>query len=486
MAGVARLLEEMSSRRPVIVGAGTAGLAAAVTAGEVGRPVTLVEKTDRVGGMLQWSSGHFSAAGTRRQRARGITDSPDLHYRDVMAMGHGRNDPALVRLAVETLPDTVDWLEGLGFSFSPATPALVSGHEVYSRPRTYWGGDDPVSGGLEILRTLLAHIDETLVDMRLETAVTRIVVDGSQGLPAVRGLEVEHDGQRELIETSCVILAAGGYAANRVLLAELQPEHAGALTGCMDHATGDAHEMLSQLGVELIGCDAYVPTMGMIEDPDRPGWGLRLTEARLIVDATQRAPWEIWVNRDGERFVNEATESPYEREQALLGQPDLAMFSIWDRTVVERASPPIGPDRSWDAIEVEVGRGRWLHRADGLHELAEQLGVDRSGLERTAATFGPEGPDPFDRIHRPVRIERPPYYGVRTTGGMLLSRGGPRVDEGLRPLDSTGTAIRGLYAVGELLGMTQFSGDSFAGGMSVGPALAFGRLVMQRAASALD
>jgi predicted oxidoreductase len=68
-------------------------------------------------------------------------------------------------------------------------------------------------------------------------------------------------------------------------------------------------------------------------------------------------------------------------------------------------------------------------------------------------------------------------------GGMLLSRGGPTVDADLRPLDSDGRPIRSLRAVGELLGMGQFSGDSFAGGMSVGPALALGRWVVNRIAA---
>ena len=75
----------------------------------------------------------------------------------------------------------------------------------------------------------------------------------------------------------------------------------------------------------------YVPTMGMIEDPNRPGFGLRLTEARVVVDAVQRPPWEIWVNSDGGRFVAEDSASPFAREEALRRQAGLAMWVIWDR-----------------------------------------------------------------------------------------------------------------------------------------------------------
>jgi fumarate reductase flavoprotein subunit len=464
----------------VIVGAGTAGLAAAVTAGELGQHVVVIEKTRQIGGMLHWSSGHFSAAGTRLQRERGISDTPQEHFDDVMTVGHGLNDADLVTLAVETVPETVDWLEELGFSFGSSTPTLVPGHELYSKPRTYWGGEDPAAGGQEILRVLTDHLDRQFADIRLETELTGIVLGGSPGDLTVRGVEVAHGGATEVIEANRVVLATGGYAASRSMVTDLQPHASDALSGCMPHATGDAHRLLMDLGVEIVGAETYLPTMGMIEDPDRPGRGLRLTIARLIVDTSQRRPWEIWVNRAGERFVNEDAASPYEREKALLAQPNLRMHAIWDRNVAENASPPLGPDWTWDRVEAESQRNRWLYRANGLEELATLLGINGEALKATAAAYGPDGVDAFGRKHRPVSIERPPFYGVRVTGGMLLSRGGPRVDDELRPIDATGAPIRGLHAVGELLGMTQFSGDSFAGGMSVGPALALGRLLIKR------
>jgi fumarate reductase flavoprotein subunit len=464
----------------VIVGAGTAGLAAAVTAGELGQHVVVIEKTDQIGGMLHWSSGHFSAAGTRLQRERGISDTPQEHFDDVMAVGHGLNDADLVTLAVETLPETVDWLDALGFSFGSSTPTLVPGHELYSKPRTYWGGEDPAAGGREILRVLREHLDRQFADIRVETELTRILLDGASGGFTVKGVEVIHDGATAVIEATRVVLATGGYAASRSMVAELQPHASGALSGCMPHATGDAHRLLMDLGVEIVGAETYLPTMGMIEDPDHPGRGFRLTVARLIVDTSQRRPWEIWVNSAGKRFVNEDAASPYEREKALLDQPGLKMHAIWDRNVAENGSPPLGPDWTWERIEGESQRNRWLHRADSLQDLATMLGIPGAALKATAASYDPDGVDSFGREHRPASIERPPFYGVRVIGGMLLSRGGPRVDDELRPIDTTGAPIKGLHAAGELLGMSQFSGDSFAGGMSVGPALALGRLLMQR------
>src|SRR5690606_31066830 len=136
------------------------------------------------------------------------------------------------------------------------------------------------------------------------------------------------------IPADTVVLATGGYAAARDLLERLQPGRAGALLGCLDHATGDAHRILTDLGVRIIGAEHYLPTMGMIEDPDRPGVALRLTDARVIVDANARMPWEIWVNTRAERWVDETVTSPDARERALLEQPDLTWWSVWSEDVM--------------------------------------------------------------------------------------------------------------------------------------------------------
>lgn len=463
----------------VIVGGGTAGLAAAATAADMGLDATLVEKSGRLGGMLAWSSGHFSGAGTRRQTARGIGDHPDLHFRDVIEIGHGLNDARLVRRAVDEAAGMVDWLEDLGFPFAKETPTLVTGHELYSLPRTYWGGTDPARGGGPIAETLIRRVGSR-IDLRLETRAERLLMANADGGTRVVGVEVSTGGARRQIKADNVILATGGYAANRELVREMQPDHGEALVGCMPHATGDGHRMLRHLGVELTHGDTYVPTMGMIEDPDRPGLGLRLTHARVIVDAQRRAPWEVWVNRRGERFVAEDTDSPYEREAALRDQPNIEMFVIWDDTVVRRAPPPIGPDWTWEELLAESRP--WLHVAHDVASLATRLGIPSETLQRELTRYSTDNVDRLGRRHRPSAVSQKPFYAVRVVGGMLLSRGGPAVDSQLRPLDPTGAPIKGVYAVGELLGMGKFSGDSFAGGMSVGPALALGRWVVRRLA----
>lgn len=139
----------------LIVGGGPAGLAAGATASELGLRSMLIEKAARLGGQLHVSAGRFSAAGTRLQHLKGIDDSPDLHFADIMRLGHGMANPEVLRAAVDAAPEAVDWLETLGLPFHPAAPSVVTYHEPYSRPRTYWGdaGDQPAGRALYELFT---------------------------------------------------------------------------------------------------------------------------------------------------------------------------------------------------------------------------------------------------------------------------------------------------------------------------------------------
>jgi len=457
----------------LIVGGGNAGLAAAVTAGELGIPTTVLEKTDRLGGQLHWSSGHFSAAGARRQRSRGIIDTPEEHQAEVERMAGGKGTPHLIRMATQQAAAAVDWLESLGFPFSSDSPGFVSGHERYSKARTYWGGEDLLRGGLPLLDTLKKAL-ECHHSIRLITGramADLLVEDGT-----VRGVLMD-DGE-ELLATR-TILATGGYAASRELVTALQAPFGEALTGCRPHATGDGLRILLNHGAQVLAADTYVPTMGMIPDPDRPGFGFHMHQARVVVNASVREPWEIWVDRTGARFVDEGTKSPYHREKALKKLPGLAMAAVWDEAIFQASTPVIGPAWTREDMLAEAEKGRWLHRAATLEELAQRLEIDPDGLGRTLQDWN-RGIDPFGRTHRPLPILEPPFWGVRSVGGMLLSRGGPRVDGMLRPVLADGSVLDAVHCVGELLGMGQFSGNNFAGGMSVGPALSLGRWMVQQ------
>ncbi|MEV0973547.1 FAD-dependent oxidoreductase [Microtetraspora glauca] len=475
-----RTAEHLGRFDVVVVGAGAGGLCVAIEAAEGGARVLVIDKLPDVGGMLHIANGEFSGAGSRRQAAHGIEDTPERHFADVMRLSHGKADEDLVWRTVRAQGETVDWLESLGFDFDPATPGLVHGHEVYSVPRTYWG----VDLGRSLLRLLRARLEEVVrtgaVRLLLGTRVGSAVVSDGR-VVGVTGTRA--DGAEVVAHGDAVVLATGGYDANpEVRNRFLPPGCEDALIACLDHATGDGLTLAAGLGADVSGDGYFIPVMGLIPDPGRPGFAVDYREAFVEVAPAYRTPHEIWVNRDGERFVAEDTTSPEHRERALLRQPGIAMHVIWDRAIAETAEPLIrngAGDWTRERMLAEYDGGRWIVAADTLQELAERLGVDADGLAETVRRYNEsvrDGTDPdHGRAVMPMPIEAPPFYGLTSVAASLLSRDGLRVNGDLAVLDRAGAPIPGLYAVGEVLGNNVFAGDNYVGGMSVTPAMTLGR-----------
>ena len=201
----------------IIVGAGTSGLACAIAAAEAGSSVCLIEKDSEIGGTLHLSAGQMSAASTRRQKALGVEDSPEEHFSEVMRIGHEKNDPSIVRIAVEGAPKTLDWLDDLGFPFPDEMPIIYYGHEAYSKPRTAWGPEM----GVSILRTIQPVFDDLAgaqkIGLRLEHRLTELITENGR----VTGVRAEGPSGTVELSAQHTVLTSGGYAANRKLFSEL-------------------------------------------------------------------------------------------------------------------------------------------------------------------------------------------------------------------------------------------------------------------------
>ena len=198
----------------LVVGAGSAGLPLAITAAERGARVLQLEADHRIGGTLHWSSGQISGAGTRLQKAHGIEDTPDEHYRDAQRIAHDSIDPVVLRLFVDHAGPTIDWLMDRGFEPAPGTPVAGEAHEAYSTRRYLWG----TRAGISILEALRPHHDrlvrEGKIDLRLQHRMTELLVD-DRG--AVRGVRANTPNGEFEFEAKNVVLATGGYAANAAL-----------------------------------------------------------------------------------------------------------------------------------------------------------------------------------------------------------------------------------------------------------------------------
>jgi fumarate reductase flavoprotein subunit len=452
----------------IVIGGGTSGLPAAIFAARRGARVLLCDAADKLGGTLHLAQGQLSAAGTKVQKAKGIADTPAEHLADIMRISKGTVDRDLVALAVENAAETFDWLMDRGFDMVPDHPVNGRAHEPYSKLRYYWG----VDWGRSILKVLLAELEPEVargaVTVRLGTAMRDLVVEHG----AVRGVVVESaDGGRETLYGRNVVLASGGYAANAALFEDLNgvPLY-GALA--YPYSQGDGLTLALKFGAALGGRENYLSNFGVVLEHDRypsPVFG------RANTYPEQRMPWEIYVNARGERFIAEDNPSVDAREHALLAQPGLRYWIVFDDAIF-RAAPR-------DEIAAQFGRHPMFLRAATLPDLAAAAGLPADALAKTVAAYNAgraAGPDPLGRLHRPAPIAVPPFYAIRQQGTSSTSTVGLRVNRDFQVLRQDGNPVLGLYAVGELLGSGQLMGSSFCGGMMGTPALTFGRLLGQR------
>lgn len=456
----------------IIIGAGSTGMPVGIFAAERGAGVLQIEADKRIGGTLYWSSGQMSAAGTRLQEAAGIDDSPDQHYDDAMRICNGTMDPALGRIAIDNASDTLDWLTGLGFEPLPGHPVTGNAHEPYRTRRYCWGEKLGVSVLEAMTPPFERLIADSRVDLRLETRFTRLLQDDSG---AVTGVEVETpSGATERHYGRNVVLASGGYAANLEMWAEITPQYA--LTSyCNPYSRGDGIRAAQELGATVSGGDSFLATVaGFRKDADDP-----LSGAHLRLNPAIRKPWEFYVDGEGKRFVREDHPSIDHIERAVLTLPDFTLYVIFDEPM--RQNAPVITLETREEMAARFGKHAHFLKADSLADLAAQIGADPETLQHSTAQFNQaveSRHDPaFGREHMIRPIGTPPFYAIKAVGFTVVSPAGIDVDRDLRVLREDGSAIPNLYAAGEVLGFSRLSGNAFVGGMSLTPAITFGRLL---------
>lgn len=457
----------------IVVGAGSAGIPAGIFAAKRGAKVLMLEAAPVPGGTLFLSTGQMSAAGTQLQQQRGIQDSADLHYDDVMRISRNTADPELVRLAVDEAAATFDWLMELGFSPLPEHPVLGQAHEPYSRKRYAWGEN----GGRDVLAALRTELNPLIepkqITLLTESPVTALLTNESGAVIGVRTRS--KDRERNFFATS-TLLTSGGYAGNPELFEKLSGyRHYASMS--YPFCRGAGIELAVAVGGYVRGRENYLSNFGSILDSNEfPA----PRTARFDTNPVQRPPWEIYVNVHGERFVNEDEPSVDIREHSLLDQPDLRYWIVFDEAILAEAPPGvIGWTR--DSVRKAFEEHPMFYRASSVDELAALTGIDAAGLQQTIVTFNQsDSTDPLGRSHRPRAIEKPPFYAIRMQGHSVTSTVGIAVDRELRVIRPDGTPIGNLYAAGELLGSGQTMGSAFVGGMMLTPALSLGRYLGQR------
>ncbi|MBP5258975.1 MAG: flavocytochrome c [Prevotella sp.] len=432
----------------VIVGAGGAGLSAAVAAAETSSlKIVVLEKQGIIGGNTNYSTGGINAAETDYQHNLGIEDSKQLFYDDTMRGGKYENNPSLVRNFVDNAPVTISWLTTLGADLTDV--GLMGGSSVRRTHRPQGGS----AIGPHLMKILKEASDKNNIEIRTSNKVVGLIAEGG----VVKGVNVQNaDGSTYTLRAKAVIIATGGFGANLEMVARLQPSLSGFATLNHPGATGDAFDWVTPLGGALIQMKNIQihPTA-------------EATNHILITEAV-RGNGAILVNYYGRRFVNEM-ETRDVVSAAILSQPNGEAFLIFDQ----------GVRTSLASIETYANQ-HLLKEGATVGELAGFIGVSADALTATVNRYNAQQKtgvdDDFGRsaVEMPVALETAPYYAVCVTPAIHHTMGGLSVNTSTQVLKADGTPIPGLYAAGEVTG--GLHGANRLGGNGVADIVVNGRL----------
>jgi len=352
----------------IVIGGGTAGLPTALFAAQRLR-VLVIERAPLIGGTLDRSTGQVAAAGTVFQQAKGIKDTPDAHYADIMRINGGTSDPALTRLVADNAGPMLYWLAEQGYTVEPGHPVTGAGHEHFKIPRYQWGP----KGGWSIVEALeqpLAAAEASgQLTILLNTSVVDLTLDGAGAVTGV--IATTADGVRTDYQARKVVLASGGCASNPHMFEEL---HGVPLYCQIAHpnSQGIGLTLGQAAGGYVHGGEKYASLLGAILNEDRyPSPPLAIPP----LNPSLRMPWEILVNSEGERFVREDHPSIDHIEKQLAQQPGHRHWAIFDANTLEQAPPLI---KGWDAQAVRAvcNDHPMFSAADSIGELAVRAEVN--------------------------------------------------------------------------------------------------------------
>ena len=457
----------------IVVGGGTAGIPCALFAAQGGARVLPIEKSPALGGTLFWSTGQIAGAGTVFQQRLGITDSPDAHFDDCMRINENTADPALTRLTVDHAGETINWLAKHGFEVMAGHPVTGIGHDHFTARRYQQG----VKSGLSILNAFLPSLEASIARQQISlltgTAVQGLIQENSGKVVGVTATGLS--GTQDFRGTH-VVLASGGCAANPRLFEDLHGVPLYAKTA-YPTSQGDGLILGMSAGGAIVGGEKYASLPGLV--PDAWQYPAQM-HAWAPLHPMLRQPWEILVNAHGERFVREDHSSVHQIERGIYRQPGHRHWAIFDAEMLAK-SEPIIPDWSRDRLANEYQTHPMFSRAMTLEDLAFRAGINASALRRNIDDYNRRQQtalaDGFGRTHRPLAIEKAPFYAIAMQGWTLVSFAGLSVNTNFQVLDPQREAISNLYAIGEVIGAGATSGAAYTNGMLVTPAITFGRLL---------
>ncbi len=509
----------------VVVGAGGAGMTAAIVAANAGKSVVILESQDVAGGNTVRSTGGMNATKTAfqdenefgesaglektlekasdeatlreamyeeasdeniafmldlaktvkeqydsyQENPEGYFDSVELMELDTMIGGYGINDAELVKTLCENSADTIDWLAEEGIDL-PSVGAF-GGASVKRIHRPVNEEGKTLSVGAYLVPKLEAAMDAAGVDAFYNTTATKILMADGKAV----GVEAEGAaGNSITVNAKAVILTTGGFGANFDKIAEYRPDLVDYCTTNADGIQGQGLDMAVEVGAKTVDLDQIQihPTVHVDEGGN----------AHLITEGL-RGDGAILVNQNGERFYDEVSTRDKVSAAEIAQQSETGADHVW--LVMDQAMADASA-----VIQGYINNG-YTVSGESYEELAEAMGVDAALFASTMEGWNAcveAGEDSQLSENQRTSFANPlntaPYYAITVTPGIHHTMGGLVIDSKAEVIGSDDAAIPGLFAAGEVTGGVH--GANRLGGNAVADITVFGRVAGTSAAEYVD
>ena len=478
----------------VVVGAGGAGMTAAITAAGEGKSVVILESQSMVGGNSVRATGGMNAGKTVYQdenefgesagvektlktaaekyadnetitalaktvseqwaayqaNPTGYFDSVELMELDTMIGGKGINDPELVETLCANSADAIDWLDEHGITLHNVSSFGGASVKRIHRPVNAEG--KTVSVGSYMIPLLQENCEKAGVKMMLDTTATEILTDANGAAVGVKATGAS--GETVTVNAKAVVLATGGFGANLDMVVKYKPELKGFMTTNAPGIQGQGIEMAQAIGAATVDMDQIQihPTV-------------EANTAALITEGL-RGDGAILINEEGQRFIDEVGT------RDVVSAAEIAQTGSYSWLVVDQAMA--------DASSVIQGYIKKGYTVTGAtyEELGEAMGVDAAAFAETMEKWNgyveaKNDPD-FGRTSFANPLNTAPYYAVKVTAGVHHTMGGLKINANTEVLNEKGEVIPGLFAAGEVTGGVH--GANRLGGNAVADFTVFGRI----------
>ena len=478
----------------VVVGAGGAGMTAAITAAGEGKSVVILESQSMVGGNSVRATGGMNAGKTVYQdenefgesagvektlktaaekyadnetitalaktvseqwaayqaNPTGYFDSVELMELDTMIGGKGINDPELVETLCANSADAIDWLDEHGITLHNVSSFGGASVKRIHRPVNAEG--KTVSVGSYMIPLLQENCEKAGVKMMLDTTATEILTDANGAAVGVKATGAS--GETVTVNAKAVVLASGGFGANLDMVVKYKPELKGFMTTNAPGIQGQGIEMAQAIGAATVDMDQIQihPTV-------------EANTAALITEGL-RGDGAILINEEGQRFIDEVGTRDVV-SAAEIAQTGSYSWLVVDQAMVDASS----------VIQGYIKKG-YTVTGETYEELGEAMGVDAAAFAETMEKWNgyveaKNDPD-FGRTSFANPLNTAPYYAVKVTAGVHHTMGGLKINANTEVLNEKGEVIPGLFAAGEVTGGVH--GANRLGGNAVADFTVFGRI----------